>query len=331
MYMTQRLFSGIQPSGELHLGNYSGAIQQWLGFQQTYDSIFCIVDLHAITVRQNPIQLREQIRKLASWYLACGIDPEQATMFVQSDVSAHAELAWVLNTFAYMGELERMTQYKDKSQQHAQNLNVGLFDYPVLMAADILLYDTAIVPVGADQKQHVELARDIAERVNSVYERSVFIVPEPMIKQDGARIMGLDNPEKKMSKSASSEWNYILLSDDLDVVRKKIKRAVTDSEAEVRAGEDKKALTNLLTIYSLVTEKSIGEIEQMYVGRGYGDFKSGLAEAIVAWLEPLQIRYAEYMNDPAELDRALSRGAEKAHAIAEKKLKEVYQIIGLGR
>lgn len=329
--MKNRLFSGIQPSGELHLGNYSGAIKQWLGFQNEYESIFCIVDLHAITVRQDPKKLREQIRKLASWYLACGIDPEKSTMFVQSDVSAHAQLGWVLNTFAYMGELERMTQYKDKAQQHAQNLNVGLFDYPVLMAADILLYDTKIVPVGDDQKQHVELTRDIAERVNNVYEKEVFVVPQPMIQKEGARIMGLDNPEKKMSKSAGSEWNYILMSDSLDVVAKKIKRAVTDSGSEVRAGEDKKALTNLLGIYSMVTGKGVAEIEQIYAGRGYGDFKKGLAEAVVSWLEPLQTRYAEYMNDPAELDRALARGAEKANTIAEQKLKEVYTTIGLGQ
>lgn len=329
--MTQRLFSGIQPSGELHIGNYIGAIRQWLNFQNDYDSIFCIVDLHAITVRQDPAKLREQIRKLAAWYLACGIDPAKSTMFVQSDVPAHAQIAWVLDTFTQMGELERMTQYKDKSKQHAENINVGLFAYPVLMATDILLYDTKLVPVGEDQKQHIELTRDIATRFNNVYNKPVFVIPEPMIQKEGARVMGLDNPEKKMSKSSGSEWNYILLSDTADIVRKKIKRAVTDTDTVVRAGDDKKALTNLLTIYSLLTGTSVADLEAQYAGKGYGDFKTGMAEAVIAWLEPLQARYAEFMNDPAELDRALSVGAGKANIIAEKKLKEVYQVVGLGR
>ncbi|MCW1930212.1 MAG: tryptophan--tRNA ligase [Candidatus Kerfeldbacteria bacterium] len=329
--MKQRLFSGIQPSGELHIGNYIGAIKQWLGFQESYESFFCIVDLHAITVRQDPAKLREQTRKLASWYLACGIDPEKSTMFVQSDVPAHAQMTWVFNTFTQMGELQRMTQYKDKSKQHAENINVGLFDYPVLMAADILLYDPEIVPVGEDQKQHIELARDIATRMNNAYGRELFVLPKYVGQKEGARVMGLDNPEKKMSKSAGSEWNYILLSDTADVVAKKIKRAVTDTDTVVRAGDDKPALTNLLTIYSMLTGTSIADLEKQYAGKGYGDFKTGMAEAMIAWLAPLQEKYAIYMNDPAELDRALSRGAQKANAVAQQKLHNVYQVVGLGR
>jgi len=328
--MKQRLFSGIQPSGDLHLGNYLGAIQQWIALQHSYESLFCIVDLHAITVRQDPAALRKNIRKMAALYLACGLDPEQATIFVQSDVPEHAQLAWVLQTFTQMGELERMTQYKDKSQRHADNINAGLFTYPSLMAADILLYDTDVVPVGEDQKQHIELTRDIAQRFNHTYNSEVLTVPEGVFQKMGARIMGLDQPDKKMSKSAG-EWNYISLMDAPEIVMKKCKRAVTDSDAQVRAGDDKPALTNLLTIYSLISGKTIASLEEAYVGKGYGDFKKNLGETIVAWLTPIQEKAQEYLGDHEALDAVLANGAKKAQAFAQAKLKEVYATVGLGR
>ncbi|MBI2411566.1 MAG: tryptophan--tRNA ligase [Candidatus Kerfeldbacteria bacterium] len=328
--MSKRILSGIQPTGHLHLGNYIGAVRQWIELQHSYESLFCIVDLHAITVRQKPEELRAAIRRTAAGYLACGVDPEKASIFVQSSVAEHAELAWVLNTFTQMGELERMTQYKDKSKQHAQNINAGLFTYPALMAADVLLYKTELVPVGEDQKQHIELIRNLAQRFNNHYDKPVFTVPEYVPPKQGARIMGLDDPTKKMSKSAESEWNAIALTDTPDVIRKKIKRAVTDSESEVRAGDDKPALTNLLTIYSVVTGKSIADLEKEYVGRGYGDFKTELGEAVVAWITPIQEKMATYMNDAGELDAVLDAGAERARAIATQTLKEVYDVVGLG-
>ncbi len=328
--MNQRAFSGIQPSGDLHLGNYLGAIQQWIALQHSYESFFCIVDLHAITVRQDPEELRQNIRRVAASYVACGLDPEKSTVFVQSDVPEHAELAWVLNTFTPIGELERMTQYKDKAQKHRDNVNAGLFTYPALMAADILLYDTDVVPVGDDQRQHIELTRNVAERMNHVYERELFVVPEGIYPKFGARIMGLDDPEKKMSKSAG-EWNYVALSDEPDVVRKKIKRAVTDSGAEVRVGDGKPALSNLLTIYSLVSGKTIAALEDDYAGKGYGDFKTDLGEVLVEWLRPIRSKTQDLLGDHEALDEILERGAARAHAIAERKLRDVYQTVGLGR
>lgn len=328
--MKPRILSGIQPSGVLHVGNYLGAIRQWVELQHTYDSFFFIVDLHAITVRQDPALLRENIRRAAATYIACGVDPAKAVLFVQSSVRAHAELAWVLNTFTQMGELERMTQFKDKSKQHKDNINVGLFDYPVLMAADILLYQTELVPVGNDQKQHVELTRNIAERMNNHYGNVLFNLPEPYFPKQGARIMGLDDPLKKMSKSAGSEWNYISLMDDADTVRKKFKKAVTDSGAEIRAAEDKPALTNLLTIYSLLSGKTIEELEKQYAGQGYGTFKMELAEVMVAWLTPIQEKINGLLSDPTALDVVLADGAEKASVIADQTLKDVYHTIGLG-
>lgn len=328
--MNQRLVSGIQPSGELHLGNYLGAIQQWITLQHSYESFFCIVDLHAITVRQDPDMLRHNIRAVAASYLACGLDPEVSTIFVQSDVPEHAQLGWVLQTFTPIGELERMTQYKDKAQKHADNINAGLFTYPALMAADILLYDPHVVPVGADQKQHIELTRNIAQRVNNIYAQDVFTVPDGLFQQSGARIMGLDDPEKKMSKS-NGEASYISLFDDPDVIRKKVKRAVTDSGAEVRAGEDKLAVTNLLTIYSLLSGKTVAALEDQYAGKGYGDFKTDLAEVIVEWQRPIRHKAKDYLGDHEELDEVLARGAERAHAVAARKLKDVYHVMGLGR
>ncbi|HLD22122.1 MAG TPA: tryptophan--tRNA ligase [Patescibacteria group bacterium] len=328
--MKKRLFSGIQPTGNLHLGNYLGAIQQWVAMQHEYESIFCIVDLHAITVRQDPAVLRENIRRIAAIYLACGLDPKESTIFVQSRVPEHTQLGWILNTFTQMGELERMTQFKDKAKQHSDNINAGLFDYPVLMAADILLYETQAVPVGEDQKQHVELTRNIAQRFNNHYKKNVFVIPEYVSRKETTRIMGLDNPEKKMSKSAASEFNYVSFFDTPDMIRKKIKRAVTDSGSEIRAGEDKPALTNLLTIYSALSGKTIAELEQQYEGKGYGDFKTDLGEVVVQWMEPTQKKMAELLQDTAELDRILDEGAKKAQSIATETLKKVNTVVGLG-
>ncbi len=331
--MKQRLFSGIQPTGNLHIGNYIGAISQWLKLQETHESVFSIVDLHAITVHQDPAALRQSIRELAALYIACGIDPAKSILFVQSDVAAHTQLAWVLNTFATMGELERMTQFKDKKGKQESNNNLGLFSYPVLMAADILLYDTAVVPVGDDQKQHVELTRDLAQRMNSYYNTELFVVPEPMIKPDGARIMGLDDATKKMSKSASSEWNYISFADTPDVIRKKIMKAVTDSDETfaIRTGADKPELTNLLTIYSELTGRSIADITSQFAGQKYGDFKKQMAEDVVAFMTPIQEKMTALLQDEATLDALLRDGADRAAAIANEKLEFVYKTVGIGR
>lgn len=325
----ERLFSGIQPSGNLHLGNYLGAIKQWLPLQDQYEAIFCVVDMHAITVPQDPAELRQKTIEIAKIYLASGIDPQKSTLFVQSHVPAHAELGWVLNTIATMGELGRMTQFKDKAQSGGVDTSgVGLFDYPVLMAADILLYDTATVPVGEDQKQHVELTRDLAERFNKRFGET-FVVPEPLIQREGARIMGLDDPTKKMSKSAVSEYNYIALSDDADTIRKKIKKAVTDSGSEIVYADDKPTLKNLINIYTLLSGKKVDEVEAMYVGKGYGDFKADLAEVVVDFLVPFQVRLAAISDD--EVLAILRTGAEKARAIAEKKVAQVYEKVGFVR
>lgn len=325
----ERLFSGIQPSGDLHLGNYLGAIKQWLPLQHEYEALFCVVDLHAITVPQDPDTLRRKSLEIAKIYLAAGIDPKKATLFIQSHIQEHTELAWVLNTIATMGELERMTQFKDKMQKGAvDNSGVGLFDYPVLMAADILLYDTATVPVGEDQKQHVELTRDLAQRFNSRFGET-FVLPEPLIQREGARIMGLDDPTKKMSKSAASEYNYIALSDDADTIRKKVKKAVTDSGSEIVYRDDKPALKNLINIYTLLSGKKVDEVEAMYQGKGYGDFKADLAEVIVDFLVPFQARLAAISDE--EVLAVLHAGAEKARAIAEKKIAQVYEKVGFVR
>ncbi len=321
---SQRTFSGIQPSGSLHLGNYLGAIRQWIPLQDEYEAFFSVVDLHAITVPQDPAELRRKTLETAKVYLAAGIDPSKATLFVQSHVPEHTELLWILNTIARMTDLERMTQYKDKSESK-ENL-VGLFDYPVLMAADILLYDTAVVPVGEDQVQHVELARTLARRFNDRFGET-FTIPEPRVMKEGARIMGLDDPMKKMSKSAASEYNFIALSDDPEAAKKKIMKAVTDSGSEITYQDDRPALKNLITIYSLLDEKSPQEIVAMYQGKGYADFKRDLAEIIASFLTRFQARLAHISDDDAM--KVLRDGAEKARGVASAKMREVRERIGL--
>ncbi len=322
----KRIFSGVQPTNNLHLGNYLGAIKHWVELQNSYDAFYCVVDLHAITIKQDPKELRQNILNVAKTYLALGVDPNKSTIFVQSHVSEHTELAWILNTIAKVAEMERMTQFKDKAQQNAANINMGLFDYPVLMAADILLYDTQVVPVGEDQKQHVELTRDLAARFNSLYGKT-FIEPEPIIQKEGARIMGLDDPNKKMSKSASSANNYIALLDSPEVIKKKISRAVTDSGSTITQGADRPALTNLLTIYSLLTNKTIKEIENEYEGKGYADFKKGLAEVVTAFTSDFQNKFNAL--DDEKVKQVLRKGAEKAKAVAAEKMKTVKEKIGL--
>lgn len=326
----ERILSGIQPSGALHLGNYIGALRQWVTLQEQYDSFFCLVDYHALTVRQDPEQLTHNTYSLVAMYLAVGLDPDRVTLFRQSDVSAHTELAWILNTFAYMGELERMTQYKDKAKQHKTNNNVGLFTYPLLMAADILLYQPKYVPVGEDQKQHIELTRELAERINNLYGET-FTIPEYFEAPQGARIMSLDDPTKKMSKSATSEWGYIALTDAPAVITKKVKKAMTDSGTAVVAGKTTPALTNLLTIYSVIAGKTITDIELLYQGQGYGKFKQDLAEVIVEYLRPIQVNYDALMNDIPLLQNILQQGAVKAKVVADKTLNDVKEKIGIHR
>lgn len=331
--MGKRLFSGIQPSGNLHLGNYLGAIKQWVELQEDNEAIFCIVDLHAITVPQDPAELRKKTLEIAKIYLASGIDPKKSTLFIQSHIAAHTELAWILNTIARMAELERMTQFKDKAQKGgASESGVGLFTYPVLMAADILLYDTNMVPVGKDQMQHIELARDLAERFNKRFGET-FVIPEGKLSKEGQLIMGLDDPTKKMSKSAGSVYNYIALTDDADTVRRKIKKAVTDSGSEIVYSDDpsnaeasKPAIKNLINIYSLLTNKTPQGIVEMYKGKGYGDFKTDLAEVVVNFLTPFQERLAALSDD--EVLEILKAGAEKVKPQAEAKLRQVYEKVG---
>lgn len=327
----KKVFSGIQPSGVIHLGNYLGAIKQWVSLQDEVEqAVFCIVDLHAITVPQDPATLSKNILSVAALYLACGIDPEKSIIFVQSDRHEHSELAWILNTIAKVGELSRMTQFKDKSQKEGnESASVGLFDYPVLMAADILLYGTTHVPVGEDQKQHVELARDLAIRFNSRYG-TTFVVPEPVIRSDSARIMGLDDPSKKMSKSADSVLNFIAMTDDTETIRAKIKKAVTDSGSEVVASPDKPAITNLLNIFASISGKKVEELEAEYRGKSYGDFKNDLAEAVVSYLAPIQEKYGELMSEPDKLISILKDGSDRAEKIAKEQLALAKQKIGLG-
>ncbi len=322
----QRIFSGIQPTNNIHIGNYFGAVKNWIDLQNDYECIFSVVDLHAITVYQKPADLKNNILNLVKTYLALGIDPKKSLIFQQSDVKEHAELCWILNSIAKIGEMERMTQYKEKSASHPENINVGLFDYPVLMAADILLYDTEAVPVGEDQKQHLELARDLAIRFNSLYGET-FVVPEPIIKKEGARLMGLDDPSKKMSKSASSAFNYISLLDDPEVAKKKIMKAVTDSGSEIKHTDDKPALKNLLTIYSLLSNEKISEIEKKYIGRGYGDFKKDLAEIVANFLIDFQKKFNKISDK--DVKDILAKGAKSASKIAEKKMEKVKEKIGI--
>lgn len=324
--MKQRIFSGIKPSGDLHLGNYLGSIRQWVPMQDEYEAVFSVVDLHAITVPQEPEELRRRTLEIAKTYLAAGIDPAKSSLFVQSHVPEHAELAWLLNTIARMGDLEKMTQFKDKTSEGTERAGVGLFDYPVLMAADILLYDTAVVPVGDDQLQHVELTRTLARRFNERFGET-FRIPEARVMKEGARIMGLDDPTRKMSKSAASEYNFIALSDDADAVRKKIRKAVTDSGSEIVYADDKPALRNLINIYTLLSGVSIPEIEAKYEGRGYGDFKADLAEVIVGFLAPFQERVAGLSDE--ETLRILHDGADRVRPLAQSKLREVKERMGL--
>jgi tryptophanyl-tRNA synthetase len=333
-HMTKkRVFSGIQPSGDLHIGNYIGAVKQWVNRQDQGENYFCVVDLHAITVLQDPKILKAKVRELSALYLACGIDAKKSVMFVQSDNPDHASLAWVLNCYAGMGQLERMTQFKEKAGKQEQ-VTVGLFDYPVLMAADILLYDTDEVPVGEDQKQHVELTRDLAERFNSKYEsrstnhEGILKVPEVVIPEMGARIMSLQDPTGKMSKSDANPNGAIGLLDDLDVVAKKIKRAVTDSGDEIRMGEDKPAISNLLTIFEELSGQSVQEISDAYSGKGYGIFKQAMAEVVVEALRPIQERYRE-VQASGELDEVLENGAERAREVSGKTLQRVCEAVGL--
>jgi len=384
----KRIFSGIQPSGVLHIGNYIGAIKQFVQMQEDGECIFCVVDLHAITVPQDPEQLKKNILSVAAMYIACGIDPNKSTIFVQSDRPEHSELAVILNCYMKMGQLRRLTQYKEKSgvlgdatfrskdgnisitifilgsdtiedvyarfaescktiemprflemnevagQLQENNislepLSVGLFDYPVLMAADILLYQTTDVPIGDDQKQHLEITRNIAERINNKYGK-LFVVPNPIIKKSGARIMGLDDPSKKMSKSAESVLNYIALTDDAETIRNKVKKAVTDSGSEIKSGADKPALTNLLTIYSEITDKTVDELEKEFEGKQYGEFKDALAEEIVKFLAPIQEKYKSLMAEPDKLRQIMIDGAKKIEPIAQATLKETKNKIGLG-
>lgn len=322
----KRAFSGVQPTNNLHLGNYLGAMKNWVELQNSHETFYCVVDLHAITVKQDPKELRQNVLNVAKTYLALGINPEKSTIFVQSHVKEHVELGWLLNTIAKMSELERMTQFKDKSQQHAENINVGLFDYPVLMAADILLYNTQVVPVGDDQKQHVELTRDLAARFNSLYGKT-FIEPEPLIQKEGARIMGLDDPTKKMSKSATSANSYIALLDPSEVIAKKISRAVTDSGTTIESGADRPALTNLLTIYSLLANQPTKAIEKEYSGKGYADFKKGLTKVVTDFTSDFQNKFNALDDD--KVRNILENGAEKARAVAKQKIEEVKKKMGL--
>ena len=321
------IFSGIQPSGTLTLGNYIGALRNFARLQDDYDCIYCIVDEHAITVRQNPADLRRRCLELAAIYIASGIDPERNLIYCQSHVSAHAELAWILNCFTYMGELSRMTQFKAKSAAHADNINAGLFTYPVLMAADILLYQTDLVPVGVDQKQHLELCRDIAIRFNGVYG-DVFTIPEGYIPKVGAKIMSLQEPTKKMSKSDPEE-TFISLLDDPDTIRRKLKRAVTDSDGQIRFDpENKPGVSNLLSIMSALGAGSIPELEAAFEGQGYGQLKASAADCVIAALEPLQAEFRRLIADKAYLQSVINSGAERAGYLAAKTLRKVQKKVG---
>jgi tryptophanyl-tRNA synthetase len=324
--MSKRIFSGAQPTGNVHLGNYLGALRNWVALQNEYEAFYCIVNLHALTVPQDPKLLAEKTRDLARIYLAVGIDPQVSTIFIQSDVHEHAELTWLLNGIARMSELERMTQYKDKSRKQEENVSVGLFDYPVLMASDILLYQTDLVPVGDDQKQHLELTRDLAIRFNRDYGET-FKVPEPYIPKAGARIMSLSDPTKKMSKSDDDPNGCILLMDDADTVQKKFKRAVTDSGTEITFDESRPAIYNLLEIYHLVTGKSQQQVEEHFAGQGYAFLKSQLVEATVEFLLPFQQRVREITDE--QLSEILTVGRNKAASIASVTLKHAFENIGL--
>ena len=329
MQERQRVLSGIQPSGVPHLGTYLGALKNWVSLQEDYESYFCIVDLHAITIPQDPKVLRANIRQMAAVYLAVGLDAERTAIFRQSRVSAHAELAWLLNCIAKVGELSRMTQFKDKAQKGgAEAASVGLYDYPVLQAADILLYGAQLVPVGEDQRQHLELTRTLARRFNGLYGET-FVVPEPMILDTGARVMALDDPTKKMSKSSPTPAGYIALFDEPDVIRRKIRRAKTDSGTEVAASPEKPAIANLLGVYAAASGRPVPEIEAEYEGKGYGEFKKDLAEIVVESLSPVRERALDLLDTPQELDEILESGAERARKVAASTLHDAWAKLGL--
>ncbi len=325
-----KIFSGIQPSGNLHLGNYIGAIKQWVELQNDNDCIFCIVDLHAITVAQDPKVLKEKILEVTALYLACGIDPQKAKIFIQSENPHHTELAWILNCITPFGQLERMTQFKDKSQKQQEGTTAGLFDYPVLMAADILLYDTQEVPVGQDQKQHVELTRDLAEKFNARFGQT-FVVPNPRIIKETARIMSLQEPTYKMSKSDADMLGAINLLDAPDVITNKIMKAVTDSGSEIAYSGEKNAVSNLLSIYSAVSNISIPELEEKYRGKGYGEFKKDLAEAVLSIIIPIQDRYSQLRESDDELNRVLDEGRDETMKRSSIVLQKAKKAVGLGR
>ena len=321
------IFSGMQPSGYVTLGNYLGALRNWTKLQDEYNCLYCIVDMHAITVRQDPVKLRQQARTLLMQYIAAGLDPEKNIIYYQSHVPQHAELSWVLNCFTYMGELNRMTQFKEKSQTHADNINAGLFTYPVLMAADILLYQTDLVPVGEDQRHHLEITRNIATRFNGIYG-DVFKIPEAYIGKVGARVMALQDPTKKMSKSDENKNNSIALLDEPSVIMSKLKKAVTDSDNEIRYGEDKPGVSNLLNIYCAVTDKTIAEAEREFASSNYGQFKTAVGEAVVASLEPIQQKVRELEKNKDYIDGIIKTNAERAQAIARKTLSKVHRKVG---
>lgn len=323
----QTIFSGVQPSGKLTLGNYLGALRNFTLLQEDYNCVYCVVDMHAITVRQDPPTLRRQTLEVLAQYLACGLDPAKSTLFIQSHVPAHAELAWILNCFTMFGEASRMTQFKDKSQRHSDNVNVGLFTYPVLMAADILLYQTDKVPVGVDQKQHVELARNIAQRFNGTFS-DTFVIPEPYIPREGAKIMSLQDPLRKMSKSDENANGFILLMDKPEDIMRKCKRAVTDSDTRVVRGEGKDGVNNLITIYALATGKTPEEVEAEFAGRGYGDFKPAVGEAVVELLRPIREKTEELLRNKDYLESVYHEGAQKAAYQARKTLDKVYRKVG---
>ena len=324
----QVLYSGMQATGNLTLGNYLGALKNWVSLNEEYECFFGVMDLHSITVRQEPADFRKRARNLVALYIAAGLDPVKNCIYFQSHVSAHAELNWILGCFTYMGELNRMTQFKDKAAKHSDNINAGLYTYPVLMAADILLYQADYVPVGKDQQQHLEITRDIAQRFNAIYG-DVFTIPDGYYGKRGAKIMSLQDPSKKMSKSDENPNGSIYLMDDADTVVRKCKRAVTDSDSEIRYSEDKPGVSNLLEIYSACTGKSIEEAEKEFDGKGYGDFKTAVAEAVVERLEPLQKRYNELLESPEKLRAIYEKGDKKAREITDKLLKEVYKKVGL--
>lgn len=321
------LFSGMQATGTLTLGNYLGALKNWLTLSDEYECFYSVVDLHSITVRQDPAELRKRARALLTLYIAAGLDPEKNCIYYQSHVSGHAELAWILNCFTYMGELNRMTQFKDKSAKHADNINAGLFTYPVLMAADILLFQSDVVPVGIDQMQHLEITRDIAQRFNNIYG-DVFTIPEAYVGKSGAKIMSLQEPAKKMSKSDENANASIYLMDEPDVIIKKFKRAVTDSGCEVVYSDEKPGIKNLMEIYSAVTGKTMPEIEREFDGRGYGDFKLAVGESVADLLRPVQARVAELSKDKAYIDGIIKENGEKANYFAAKTLRKVQKKVG---